>query len=176
MALFFSSSSSLKINSTTPSAHAVISCTTVSRNGGQTCSILLYYSSFFLSLSFFFFFFFAPTKLEEKKERGWRGSKESASIYKDLVAGSSGGPAPDCPGSWRGGCNWRERGTDFEKRRKTAAAPLPPTFRIAFFPSKFSGSFFFLFFFEGKQKTPRKKVGVKFSQIYATQCIEKGFP
>ena len=157
MALFFSSSSSLKINSTTPSAHAVISCTTVSRNGGQTCSILLYYSSFFLSLSFFFFFF-APTKLEEKKERGWRGSKESASIYKDLVAGSSGGPAPDCPGSWRGGCNWRERGTDFEKRRKTAAAPLPPTFRIAFFPSKFSGSFFFSFFSKENKKHLEKKL------------------
>ena len=120
--------------------------------------------SFYIILLFFFLFpssssfFFAPTKLEEKKERGWRGSKESASIYKDLVAGSSGGPAPDCPGSWRGGCNWRERGTDFEKRRKTAAAPLPPTFRIAFFPSKFSGSFFSLFFSKENKKTPRKKL------------------
>ena len=118
--------------------------------------------SFYIILFFFLFpsssFFFAPTKLEEKKERGWRGSKESASIYKDLVAGSSGGPAPDCPGSWRGGCNWRERGTDFEKRRKTAAAPLPPTFRIAFFPSKFSGSFFSLFFSKENKKTPRKKL------------------
>ena len=120
--------------------------------------------SFYIILLFFFLFpssssfFFAPTKLEEKKERGWRGSKESASIYKDLVAGSSGGPAPDCPGSWRGGCNWRERGTDFEKRRKTAAAPLPPTFRIAFFPSKFSGSFFFSFFSKENKKHLEKKL------------------
>ena len=120
--------------------------------------------SFYIILLFFFLFpssssfFFAPTKLEEKKERGWRGSKESARIYKDLVAGSSGGPAPDCPGSWRGGCNWRERGTDFEKRRKTAAAPLPPTFRIAFFPSKFSGSFFFSFFSKENKKHLEKKL------------------
>ena len=128
--------------------------------------------SFYIILLFFFLFpssssfFFAPTKLEEKKERGWRGSKESASIYKDLVAGSSGGPAPDCPGSWRGGCNWRERGTDFEKRRKTAAAPLPPTFRIAFFPSKFSGSFFSSFF---RRKT-KKHLEKSWCQIFTDLC------
>ena len=147
MALFFSSSSSLKINSTTPSAHAVISCTTVSRNGGQTCSILLYYSSFFLSLSFFFFFFFAPTKLEEKKERGWRGSKESASIYKDLVAGSSGGPAPDCPGSWRGGCNWREReGQTLKREERPPPRHCRRRLELHFFPLNFRVLFFSLFF------------------------------
>ncbi len=70
-------------------------------------------SSFFFPLYFSFFFFFsqfslAPTKVisekdrrEERREeekRGWRGSKESASIYKDLAAARWRQTVPD-PGA-----------------------------------------------------------------------------